>query len=41
MDSVRILNVPALSEWGLIAMIVVIGIVAAVVLHKRFAANSK
>jgi len=41
LDTIRIFNVPALSEWGLIAMVVVIGIVAAVALHKHFAAQSK
>jgi hypothetical protein len=38
---IRILDVPTLSEWGLIAMVVVMGIVAAVALHKHFAAQSR
>lgn len=36
----RPISVPTLSEWGLIAMFVVIGIVGFIALRKRLAANS-
>jgi len=38
---IKILEVPTLSEWGLIATVVAIGIVAAFALHKRYVAHSK
>jgi hypothetical protein len=36
-----LISVPTLSEWGLIAMVAVIGIAAAFTLHKRYATDSK
>lgn len=32
--------IPTLSEWGLIAMVVALGVIGAIVLRKRLAGNA-
>jgi len=36
----QIIDVPTLSEWGLIAMVCVLGIVGIISLHKRVSSHS-
>lgn len=38
---IQLFPIPTLSEWGLIAMIAVIGIAGALTLRKRLAAANK
>lgn len=38
--AVRNISVPTLSEWGMIAAFVILGIVGFIALRKRLAANS-
>ena len=40
MPAIPLVSVPTLSEWGLIAMVAVIGIVAIFALRKRLSSQS-